>query len=745
MVYAEVIVDIAHEKLDHPFTYRIPDELVARTSPGSVVEIPFGRGDRLIRGYVTALSGKSDLPEDVIKDIRRVLTDEETVESRLVSLAAWMSHTYGSTTIKALKTVVPVRKKYRQAPCLRVCLSDRANAVKRAEEFEKKHAGARARVIRALLLEDGQVREQLQKREKVPFSVIRDLVNLGDVRIEEVSRIRPEGELSIKEAPDVLTKEQAAVLDAIRCEWGWRTGHSEKCPLKRAVLLHGVTGSGKTVVYAELIEEALRRGEQAIVLIPEIALTRQTVNRFTGRFGAGVSFLHSRLSGAERYDQMKAARSGEISVMVGPRSALFTPFPNLGLIIIDEEHEESYHSETVPRYHVRDTALERGRLEDARVLFGSATPSCESMYLARSGEWLYVRLDGRYGSAGLPDFRIVDMREEIRKGNRSMISGVLDEEIRSALGRKEQIMLFLNRRGYTGTITCRSCGYVVRCPHCDVSLTSHKNGRMICHYCGYERPSANRCPSCGSPHFGGLTAGTEQAEELVKKQYPDAHVLRMDADTTGGKEGHAAILRAFGAGEADILIGTQMIVKGHDFPNVTLVGALLADLALNEENYRSSERTFQLLAQAAGRAGRAGKPGKAVIQTYHPEHYAITSGARQDYESFYREETAFRKMMKYPPYSFMMGIFGAARDEMRLSGAMKHLRLMIDRMDPGHRMMTLGPAPDQVGRIRDYYRQVIYIRHEDREVLIKVRNRLELYTAANSGFQDIRIQFDAGV
>ncbi len=743
MAYAEVIVDIAHEKLDHPFTYRIPEKMALQAAPGSVVEIPFGKGDRLIRGYVTALADTTDVPEDKLKDISRVLTDEETVESRLVALAAWMSHTFGSTTIKALKTVVPVQKKYREAVSSKVYLADPENTVKRIGELERKHAAAKIRVLRSLLDEDGQSREVLQRNEKVSLSVIRGLAASGDVRIEEQSMLRLAELSAEKKNPDILTEEQAGVLVSIRSEWGW--GPGEDFPRKRPVLLHGITGSGKTVVYAELVEEVLREGRQAIVLIPEIALTRQTVERFMSRFGRKVSFLHSRLSGAERYDQMKAARAGKVSVMVGPRSALFTPFPNLGLIIVDEEHEETYHSETVPRYHVRDTALVRGQIEDARILFGSATPSLEASYLAEKGEWLYTSLSGRYGSAVLPECCIVDMREEIRAGNRSIISGILDEEIRKALASKEQIMLFLNRRGYTGTVTCRSCGYVVKCPHCDVSLTRHKNGRMICHYCGYETAATKNCPSCGSPYFGGITTGTEQAEEYVARKYPDARVLRMDADTTGGRQGHEQILRAFEAGEADILIGTQMIVKGHDFPNVTLVGALLADLSLNEENYRSSERTFQLLAQAAGRAGRARKTGRAVIQTYHPDHYAITYGALQDYKSFYREEMAFRRMMKYPPLSFMMGIYGSARDEGRLLEAMKHLRDMIDRMDPGHRMMALGPAPDQVGRIRDYYRQVIYLRHEDREMLIRVKDRLELYTAANRGFQDIRIQFDTGV
>ena len=353
----------------------------------------------------------------------------------------------------------------------------------------------------------------------------------------------------------------------------------------------------------ELITHVLEQGQQVIVLIPEIALTYQNVSRFYRRFGDCVSLINSRLSKGERFDQFERAKKGEVSIVIGPRSALFTPFPNLGLILIDEEHEDSYKSEKTPCYHARETAIRRGEMEGAHVVLGSASPSVESYYKGKTGEYKLLYLEERYGGSRLPQVFVVDLKEELKTGNRSMFSSVLTEKIRDRLQRKEQVMLFLNRRGYTGFVSCRSCGHVMKCPHCDVSLTSHRNGRLICHYCGYETWDVSKCPVCGSPYIGGFKAGTQQIEVLLQKSFPGAGVLRMDADTTKKKDDHEKILAAFARGEADILIGTQMIVKGHDFPNVTLVGALAADLSLCSEDYRAAEKTFQLLLQAVGRAG----------------------------------------------------------------------------------------------------------------------------------------------
>lgn len=552
------------------------------------------------------------------------------------------------------------------------------------------------------------------------------------VRRKKTEDVREE--LAALPAPAVLTEGQQGAVDRILSEW------ERENP--RPVLLRGVTGSGKTLIYMELIARVLEEGRDVIVLIPEIALTRQTVMRFVARFGGRVSFLHSRLSDGEKYDQMKAARKGDVRIMVGPRSALFTPFSHLGLIVIDEEHEESYHSELTPRYHARETAIKRAEIEGARVVMGSATPSLTASARAERGEYLGIVLPERYGSAELPETKIVDMTEEMKSGNRSIFSGTLREELTDCLREGGQAMLFLNRRGYAGFVTCRACGYVARCPHCDISLTRHLNRKLVCHYCGYEIPEYETCPACGSPHIGGISVGTEQVEEQLKKEFPGIRTLRMDLDTTRGKEGHGKILKEFGERKADVLIGTQMIVKGHDFPNVTLVGVLLADLSLNAQDYRAAERTFQLITQAAGRAGRGQKPGTAVIQTYKPDHFAILTAAAQNYEAFYKEEMSYRRIMHYPPEGLLLAVLGSGEDPAKLHEAMEYIRRFISRIDPKNAFSAIGPAPQTVGKVRDRYREVIYIRHREREMLVKARSLIERYTEMNSGFADIRVEFN---
>ncbi len=731
MQYAEIIVDIALEKLDHPFTYAVPNALEGRIFPGSVVEIPFGA--RVLHGYVVGLTDHCDRNPDTIKEIRTLITGEETQEAHLVSLAAWMSRKYGSTMIRALKTVFPLRKKIKAAEKEEISFAPGQSGEDLLSLYLKKNQHARARVIRELMQAGRLDKNELQRRANVSVSVVRSLIDQGVLVSERTELIRRATEEAEQAPPDTLSDQQAAAAMEIFEEWEGEN---------RPVLLTGVTGSGKTLVYMELIDRVLAEGKQVIVLIPEISLTWQTVLRFVKRFGSGVSFMHSRLTYGERYDQMKTANRGGVRIMVGPRSALFTPFPNLGLIILDEEHEESYHSENVPRYHARETAIERGRLEGAHVVFGSATPSVNSYYEMKQGHYKGVFLPERFGGQSLAKAEIVDMRKEIKAGNRSMFSEKLQREMKTRLEKKEQIMLFLNRRGYSGSVTCRSCGTVMKCPHCDVALTLHGKKRLVCHYCGYETPAVSRCPSCGSSYIGGMTIGTEQLEEKVRELFPEARVLRMDRDTTKGKDGHRKILTEFGSGEADVLIGTQMIVKGHDFPRVTLVGVILADLSLNASDYTSAERTYQLLTQAAGRAGRGEKAGLAVIQTYKPDHYSITAAADQDYEQFFSFEIAYRSLLRYPPAAGMTAVLGSSENEELLHTAMTYLRKYMDRIDRTGRMMTVGPAPPAVSKIRDQYREVIYFRSESEENLILMKDSLEKYMAINPGFQNVQIQFD---
>lgn len=733
--YADIIVDITHEKLDRTFQYRIPEALEDKIFPGSQVKIPFGNGNRLVTGYVLSVSGEAKFEESRMKEIRELSEDAVTVEARLITLAAWMKHTYGSTMIQALKTVLPVKSKSKVREKRRIVLMQTPDAARETlEELRRKKYKAKARLVERLLEEQSLDYTEAAKELKVTAATVKSLEEQGVIKVMQNTRSQSAG--SGTKEPGVqfrLSDSQEKAAEGIFREW------KEK---DRPCLLQGVTGSGKTMVYMKLIEKVLQEGRQAIVLIPEIALTYQNVERFRGYFGDRIAVLNSKMTPAQRYEQMELASEGQVSIMLGPRSALFTPFPNLGLIIIDEEHESSYKSEVTPRYHARETAIERARLEQAHVVLGSATPSVDAYYRCRTGEFALFVLEGRYGSSRLPDVCIVDMREELKKGNRSILSTALTERMSTCLERKEQAMLFLNRRGYAGFISCRSCGYVVKCPHCDVSLTEHNDGTLVCHYCGYRVRQQNRCPSCGSPYIGGFRAGTQQIEQIVQKTFPGVRTLRMDADTTRNRESYGKILSAFADREADVLIGTQMIVKGHDFPDVTLVGVLAADLSLNAADYRAGERTFQILTQAVGRAGRKEKKGTAVIQTYQPEHYSIRAAAVQDYPAFFDEEIGYRELMDYPPAYHMMAIHASCPEEERLEQAMEYIRRFLLRFHVEPRVQLIGPARESVAKISDLYRFVLYVKASSPEVLFSLRERLERYIEINSGFSNIYIQFD---
>ncbi len=511
---------------------------------------------------------------------------------------------------------------------------------------------------------------------------------------------------------------------------------------KRPSLIHGVTGSGKTAVYLELIGKVLEQGREAIVLIPEIALTFQTALRFYKRFGDQVSIINSRLSAGERYDQFERAKRGEVKVMIGPRSALFTPFRNLGMIVIDEEHEASYKSETAPRYHARETAVERARMADAIVVLGSATPSVESYDNAQNGTYCLYKLKQRIFGQTLPSVEIVDLRRELKEGNRSILSRKLRQLMEERLNKGQQIMLFLNRRGYAGFVSCRACGHVLKCPHCDVSLSLHTGGRMICHYCGYEEQAEKACPSCGSPYIGAFRAGTQQVAEVVQREFPKARVLRMDMDTTKNKDGHEKILEAFSEGRADVLVGTQMIVKGHDFPAVTLVGVLAADLSLYTSDYRASERTFQLLTQSAGRAGRGREEGTAVIQTYSPGHYSIETAAAQDYELFFEKELAYRRLMEYPPTAYLLAVYLSHGEKEALEERAGSLKEILGKLAGEKAVQIIGPADAYVAKVKDIYRKVVYLKGRELKELTKLKGELEAVVQQREELQQLNIQFD---
>ncbi len=735
-LYADIIIEISHEKLDRPFQYRIPEELRNDLYPGARVEIPFGKANRVIKGYVINITDKPEFPPERMKDVIGITSGlgEAGPEDQLIRLAIWMKRHCGGTLVQALRVVFPVKKSVRPKEKKTVRLEIPVEEAERmASECEKKHRAAQARLFTALAACGEMDLALLKDRFSIGLPVIRRLEEQHYVSLSvELDYRNPviSGERRKKNCE--LTESQKAIVSDFSKNYAMG--------LRGTSLLFGVTGSGKTEVYMEMIAEVIASGKQAIMLIPEIALTFQTVMRFSARFGSRVSYLHSKLSAGERYDQFCRARDGEIDIMIGPRSALFTPFSNLGIIIIDEEHEGSYKAETMPRYHARETAIERARLANASVVLGSATPSVDSFYHAKRGEYRFYELSERISDTGLPTVLTADLRQELVRGNRSMFSDALREKILDRLRKKEQVMLFLNRRGFAGFVSCRKCGEVIKCPHCDVSLSLHGRNRLVCHYCGYEIPMVKNCPKCGSKYVGGMRAGTEQVEEGVKKLFPEARVLRMDADTTKEKDGYEKILSAFSNEEADILVGTQMIVKGHDFPKVTLVGILAADLSLYANDYRAGERTFQLLTQAAGRAGRADRPGEVVIQTYSPEHYSVAAAAHQDYNNFYAEEIGYRNLMGYPPVLHMLKVLIEDRNHDMCEKMASTMAGVVKSSGVG---AVIGPSQDNILKIKDVYRYVFYIRHSDPEVLADDKDLLESWRRENpTGSTMVQFDFD---
>ena len=736
--YAQIIIDISQEKLDRPFTYRIPDGLADQVEPGSRVRVPFGHTVRT--GYVIELTDSCDLPADKIREIGEVLLPEQGYSREkdsgfYIRLAGWMKERYGATTITALKTVLTSRRtgspKVRRQIRL---LLDRSAAEEKLAFYHRKHQVARERLLRELIGTPVQPYDLITTRLHVGAPVIRAMKQAGVIEVESYTDLRN----PVSVSPDAgeqktLSPAQQRISDEVV--------ESFEAGRPGVTLIRGITGSGKTEVYISIISRICRSGRQAIMLIPEIALTYQTLLRFYRHFGDRVSVINSSLSESEKADQWERARRGEIDVIIGPRSALFTPFERLGVIVMDEEHENSYKNESMPKYHARETAIQIARMRGACVVLGSATPSMESYYRALRGEYRLFTLDERLTGGSLPCTEIADMRMELRRGNRGILSRSLDSLIRDRLARGEQTMLFLNRRGFAGSVSCRSCGFVVKCPHCDVPMSLHRGGRMVCHYCGHQAPQPKTCPECGSPYISPFRAGTQQIETWLQEHFPGARILRMDADTTARKGSYEKILSAFANEEADILLGTQMSVKGHDFPNVTLVGILLADLSLYANDYRAAERTFQLLTQAAGRAGRGTRPGQVVIQTYKPDHYAIRLAARQDYEAFYEEEIRYRSLLGYPPAGQMLAVQIQSRDEdaaMLTAGRIRDL--LQQRAVPAS---LIGPTAALIGKLRDNYRFVIYVKDAKYDTLIHCKDIIEAHLRTEDlPARDLQVQFD---
>lgn len=734
MRYADIIVDISLEALDRVFQYIIPEHLEHHIFLGSQVMVPFGKANRVVKGYVIGFSDESDYDVDKMKSIYEIKKDAMIVESQMIQLADWMHKSYGCTRAQALKTVLNVKRQIRGGTKRVYTL-----AVSREDAFQEMNKlavqprfASRAAVLAVLLdSEDGKTipENEIKKKVPTPENALKTLIKHGWIKAGETEAYRIPFADVAEGKKVILNAEQQRAVEGI-----WNDE-------RRVQLLYGVTGSGKTEIYMQLIERAIASGQQAIVLIPEISLTYQNIARFRQRFGRRVSVMNSKMSDGERYDQYIQAKNGDIDIMIGPRSALFTPFANPGLIIIDEEHDGAYKSDVTPKYHAIDVAIRRMMLSGGKVVLGSATPSVVSYDRAVQGIYGLHCLHKRVaGDERMARAQIIDLREELKQKNYSIFSRSLQMEIEKRLEKGEQTLLFLNRRGYAGFISCRSCGHVVRCPHCDVSLNLHKGMQDIlkCHYCGWTIPMPKSCPECGSRYIGAFGMGTQKVVEMLQKRFPSARILRADRDALRQKNSHFEVFQAFAKGEADILVGTQMIVKGHDFPNVTLVGVLAADLSMFSGDYLSSERTFQLLTQAAGRAGRGEKGGLAIIQTYQPEHYAVSCAAAQDYEEFYRQEIMYRRLMHYPPAGQLMVVVCEHEDEIL---AMEGARLLVGTMKSS-KVLVLPPTDAFRAKEKDHYRKVIYIKSKDTNELKLCRDRAQMIITKDELLKQMNIQFD---
>ena len=745
-MYADIIADINIDSLDRTYQYIIPRELDERVQVGSQVMIPFGRGNRCIKGYVVGISDRAKISPDKMKCIAGMSEGAVSATENLLKLAWWMKNRYGSTMNEAIKTVLPVKKSVREVTKKYIVLAtDKERAKAYLNELSnKKNAAARIRLLTVLIDSESIDYRMASGSLNISKATIDSLINQGIIRVisEKIYRNpladSTESDKKLSLNPSQLEAKQG-ILDIYYGRKGGR------------VLLHGVTGSGKTEVYMSVIEEVIKDGRQVIMLIPEIALTYQTMQRFYARFGDRVSILNSRMSAGERYDQYERAKNNEIDIIIGPRSALFIPFEKLGMIIIDEEHEGSYKSEMPPKYHAREVADKLAEYNNAVLVMGSATPSIETYYRSEPGyegadRVIRFEMNERCGGAKLPTAHIVDMREELRQKNYSMISRTLREKLSECISKNEQAMLFINRRGYSGFVSCRNCGESITCPHCDVSLTiHHRHGKekLLCHYCGYETNMIKQCPECGSSYIGGFGVGTQKVEEMIKKEWPGVRTLRMDADTTSGKDGHAKILEAFKNHEADILIGTQMIVKGHDFPLVTLVGILAADMTVKMSDYRAAESTYTLLVQAAGRAGRAEHAGEVVIQTYVPEHYAIVNAAKQNYRDYYEQEILYRNIMKYPPVAYIMTVFVSSASERLSEEIIGHAALVCKRLIGEKTTVTvMGPAPHRISKVNDMFRYQMFVKSSDIVFLNGIRDSVEKVIQEKYQGMTYSLQFD---
>ncbi|MCH6268936.1 MULTISPECIES: primosomal protein N' [Neobacillus] len=774
MKIASVIVDVPAKQTDKAFDYLIPSQWEETIQPGMRVVVPFG--PRHIQGFVIEVKRESEF-----KQLREIIEPMDLVpvlNQELLKLGTWLTDHTLCFKIFAFQVMLPaaLKAKYEK----KVKLAPGAAAVDLPMPLQPYFANS-STLNWEIALKNGLVPylqrasaegfleviyEVKEKVRKKLVHVIGPAIGVQDMKLE-LERlpgnadkqkqvlayfIEHDSEIELRQLTEKIKASSSTVKALVEKKLLWEAEkevyrdpyenrtfeRTSPLPLTEAqttaikpildsiegnqhevFLLYGVTGSGKTEIYLQSIQEVIEKGKEAIVLVPEIALTPQMVNRFKGRFGDQVAVLHSGLSAGEKYDEWRKIQRKQVKVAVGARSAIFAPFENIGIIIIDEEHETSYKQEEMPRYHAKDVAIERAKTYSCPVVLGSATPSLESFARAQKKVYHLLSLPTRMNNQPLPSVEIIDMREELRAGNRSMFSTKLFEMLKDRLEKNQQSVLFLNKRGHSSFVMCRDCGYVVSCPNCDISLTYHRAGvQMKCHYCGFESPVPKICPECSSEYIRYFGTGTQKVEDELGKILPEARVIRMDVDTTGRKGSHERLLKEFQDGKADILLGTQMIAKGLDFPNITLVGVLSADTMLHLPDFRSSEKTFQLLTQVSGRAGRHQLPGEVIIQTYTPEHYSIELAGTQNYDLFYQREMFVRKMHHYPPFYFLALITVSHEQLMTVMSATEKIARFL-RSQVSNQAVVLGPSVSPIARINNRYRYQCLIKYKREPNLTK--------------------------
>ena len=715
-MYCRVIVDIVHENVARPFTYLIPEGM--QLSAGQRVSVPFGAREK--EGIVTEVAAECDIPPEKLRAVTRPLEDYTAVPPELMALAKEMAEHAHCPMAETLRLMLPAQMRGGRVHVKTVRIAqlavteEEARAVMEAD----KRKGKRFQLLKLLLGGKAKTVHELGEEVRDPNDALKRLERDGLIRIYDEETFRtPENSFKVPSDPEyeLTFGQQEALSEILPCLRG----------KGKRFLLHGVTGSGKTEVFMKAVKETLAIGKSAIILVPEIALTPQMVSWFRGRFGSVAAVIHSRLSAGERYDEWRRIRRGDARVVIGARSAVFSPAVRLGLIVVDEEHESTYLNDRHPQYDTRDVAASRCARENATLILASATPSIQSFARARRGDYILLEMPKRVNDHPLPEVEIADMRQELESGNRTVLSNALRKALKECVAKGEQAILLMNRRGYNSFVSCRTCGYVVKCPNCDISMTYHipfpehkgqgDDGKLRCHYCGMEMIPPAVCPECGGHYIRYFGAGTQKVEEEVRKMLPGVSTVRMDYDTTGTKDGHGKILEEFRSGRARILIGTQMIAKGLDFPQVTLVGVVAADLALNLPDYRSRERAFQLFTQVAGRAGRGQQSGRVIIQTYRPNDPVIGFAARQDYRAFFESEFRRRKNGLYPPFTVLARILIESSQEETAVRAADQLdekirRIIDDHPDWQRKLLTVLKDIPSVKYLKSKYRRHILIK-----------------------------------